>query len=68
MTARSVRHGDQPELNAAVAVARWSTSGDAGQRVLSRRDPRISALVAAALAVHGLSSPSPAQGGWMVGV
>ncbi len=59
---------NQPELNAAVAAARWSTYGDTGQRVLSRKDPRVSALVAAALAVHGLSTPAPARGGWMVGL
>jgi hypothetical protein len=35
-----LRHGNQPELNAAVAAARWSSSGEAGQRVLSRKDPR----------------------------
>ncbi|HXH78099.1 hypothetical protein, partial [Nocardioides sp.] len=64
---RSVRHGGQDELKAAVAVARWSSSGEAGQRVLSRKDPRISPLIAAALALHGLSSV-PTSGGWMVGV
>ncbi len=63
VSARSVRHGNQPELNAAVAVARWSTSGDAGQRVLSRKDPRVSGLVAAALALHGLTLPPPNAGG-----
>ena len=42
VTARTARHGKQPELNAAVAVARWSTHGDNGQRVLSRRDARVS--------------------------
>lgn len=40
VSARSVRHGKQPGLNDTVAVARWSTSGVAGQRVLSRKDPR----------------------------
>lgn len=53
VTGHSLRHGDQPELNAAVAVARWSSSGEAGQRVLSRKDPRVSPLVAAALALRG---------------
>ncbi len=66
VSARSVRHGNQPALNTAVRAARWSTSGDAGQRVLSRKDPRVSALVAAALALHGLSAPAPARGTWMV--
>ncbi len=36
--------------------------------VLSQKDPRLSALVAASLALHGLSTPAPAQGGWMVGL
>ncbi len=68
VSARSLRHGNQPELNAAVAVARWSSSGDAGQRVLSRKDPRVSPLVAAALALHGLTLPARNTGAWFVGV
>jgi len=68
VAARKVRHGDGDELNAAVAAARWSTSGEAGQRVLSRKDPRVSPLVAAALALHGLTIPKPSTGGWMVGI
>ncbi len=50
------------------AVARWSSSGDAGQRALSRKDPRVSGLVAAALALRGLMIPSRNTGGWIVGV
>ena len=65
VSSRSLRHGGHPELKDAVAVARWSSSGEAGQRVLSRKDPRISPLIAAALALHGLSS-TPSTGGWMV--
>ncbi len=68
VTARAVRHGNQPELNAAVAVARWSSSGDAGQRVLSRKDPRVPPLVATALALHGLTLPPRNTGAWFVGV
>ncbi len=68
VSARSLRHGNQPELNAAVAVARWSSSGDAGQRVLSRKDPRVSRLVATALALHGLTLPPRNTGAWFVGV
>lgn len=68
VTARSVRHGGQAELNAAVAVARWSTAGDAGQRVLSRKDPRVSPLVAATFALHAITIPAPSRGGWMVGL
>ena len=65
--ARGVRHGNHPELNDAVALARWSTFGEAGQRVLSRKEPAVSPLVAAALALHGLSLAKP-RGGWMVGL
>jgi phage terminase large subunit-like protein len=68
VTARKVRHGNGDDLNAAVAAARWSTHGDSGQRVLSRKDPRVSGLVAAVLALHGLSIPAPSSGGWMVGL
>ena len=66
MNARSVRHGNQPELNAAVGVARWSSSGDAGQRVLSRKDPGVSGLVAATLALHGLTPQPRDTGGWVM--
>ena len=51
---QSVPHGNQPELNDAVAVACWSSSGDAGQRVLSRKDPWVSGLVAAAWALRAV--------------
>lgn len=61
VAARTVGHGNQAELNAAVAAARWSSSGEAGQRVLSRKDPRVSPLVAAALALHGLSTARVAR-------
>ena len=53
-------------LNAAGTVTRWSTSGDAGQRVLSRKDPGVSGLVAAALALHGLTLPPPNTGWWVM--
>ncbi|WP_091944641.1 terminase large subunit [Trujillonella endophytica] len=68
VSARTLRHGNQPELNDAVAVARWSTSGDAGQRVLSRKDPRVSALVAVTIAAHGLTTTPRITGGWLVGL
>jgi hypothetical protein len=32
--------------------------------VLSRKDPRASALVAAALALHGVGAERPRTGGW----
>jgi len=56
VTSRQLRHDGPAELAEAVSLARWSTSGEAGTRVLSRRNPRVSPLVAAALAVHGLST------------
>lgn len=62
---RSLRHGNQPELNAAVAAARWSSSGDAGQRVLSRKNSQVSPLVAVSLALHGLTT-QPTSGGWVM--
>lgn len=65
VSSRSVRHGNQPELNAAVSVARWSSSGEAGQRVLSRKNSQVSPLVAAALALHGLTTQAT-SGGWVV--
>ncbi|MGY2127465.1 hypothetical protein [Blastococcus sp. SYSU DS0617] len=65
VTARQVRHGNQPELNA-VDVARWSTSSETGHRVLSRKDSRVSPLVAGTLALHGLTLPAPNAGGWVV--
>ena len=55
VTARQIRHGNQPELNTAVTHARWKTSGETGQRFISRKDPRVSPLVAAILASNGLS-------------
>lgn len=65
VASRLLRHGNQRELNDAVGVARWSSSGEAGQRVLSRKDPRVSPLVAAALALHGLQT-KPTTGGWVM--
>lgn len=63
VTSRSLRHGNQRELNDATTAARWTSSGEAGQRVLSRKDPQASPLVAAALALHGLNSKTT-SGGW----
>ena len=60
MTSRQLRHDDQGELNGAVAVARWPTSGSDGQRVFVRKDPRVSPLVAAALALHNTNKPKRA--------
>lgn len=55
---RTLRHGNQPELNAALSVARWSTSGEAGQRVLSRKNSQVSPVVAVALALHAAAAKS----------
>lgn len=65
VSSAGLRHGNQSELNGAVAAARWSASGDAGQRVLARKDPRVSPLVAAALALHGLTTTTNV-GGWVM--
>lgn len=63
VAAGTVRHGNQPALNTAVRAAQWKASGDS--RVLDQKGTTdISPLVAAAVAVHGLTS-APASG-WMV--
>jgi phage terminase large subunit-like protein len=56
--AGAIHHGNEPAMNTAVRAARWKTSGDT--RVLDRKGSTdISPLVAAALAVHGLSAARP---------
>lgn len=65
VTNRSVWHGNQKSLRDSVLAARWSTSGEAGARVLSRRDPRTSPLVAVALALHAVQA-EPTSRGWAV--
>jgi hypothetical protein len=56
--AGAVHHGNEPAMNVAVRGARWKSSGDT--RVLDRKGSTdISPLVAAALAVHGLSLTRP---------
>jgi hypothetical protein len=58
LTARTVRHFAQPELDVAVGAARWRKQGDG--RVLQRSGrAEISPVVAAALALHGLRSQPP---------
>lgn len=58
ITAGMVRHSNEGALNTAVRVARWRTSGDG--RVLDRKgDMDISPVVAASLAVHGLTVAAP---------
>jgi hypothetical protein len=54
---RQLRHGDEPALDTAIRGARWKTVGDG--RALDRKGSvDISPLVAAALAVQGVSSTS----------
>jgi hypothetical protein len=66
VTAGTVWHGNEPALNTAVRASRWRDHGDT--RVLDRKGSTdITPLIAAALAVHGLTT-APATGGWMVGV
>ncbi len=49
----------RPPSGEAVAVARWSASGDAGSRgAVPPRPPRLTALVAAALGLNGLALPT----------
>jgi phage terminase large subunit-like protein len=56
--AGAIHHGNEPAMNTAVRGARWKPSGDT--RVLDRKGSTdISPLVAAALAVHGLSATRP---------
>jgi hypothetical protein len=66
VTAGNLRHGNEPALLTSVRASRWRTTGET--RVLDRKGSAdISPLIAAALAVHGLTT-APATGGWMVGV
>jgi hypothetical protein len=58
--------GSGKALNASIPASRWKPKGNT--RTLARRGSAdISPLVAAALAVHGLTT-APATGGWMVSV
>jgi hypothetical protein len=50
-----IRHGNQPQLNAAVEVAKWRTFGTAGERSLQLAGvPLVGPLAAVIRAVHGL--------------
>jgi hypothetical protein len=55
--AKEVRHGDHPELNAAVAAAGWRKSGD--RDVFARRNGEISMLESAALAMRAARASGP---------
>ena len=64
--AGAVHHGNEPAMNTAVRAARWKPSGNT--RVLDQKgNTDISPLIAAALAVHGVTT-ARSTGGWMVGV
>lgn len=62
----TLRHLDEPSLNAAVAMAARRPLGDAW--AWSRKSGDITPLVAATLAMHGynLFASQPSTGGWMV--
>lgn len=61
VSAGTVRHGNQPELNTAVRAARWKPYGDS--RMFDRKGSTdISPLDAAALAVHGLTATDARPG------
>jgi hypothetical protein len=54
----TVRHGNEPALNTAVRAARWRSTNET--RVLDRKgDTDISPLIAASLAVYGLTTTGP---------
>jgi hypothetical protein len=62
--AGAVRHGNEPAMTTAVRAARWKASGDT--RVLDRKGSAdISPIVAAALALHGLTTKA-SSGGWVL--
>lgn len=56
VSARTIRHGNQANLNAAVKVAKWRSAGSMGERAFQLRDfPEVGPLAAVVRAVHGLS-------------
>lgn len=55
-----IRHGNQPELNAAVQAARWRKVGTAGERAFQLKDaPTVGPLAAVVRALHGLNVVGP---------
>jgi len=55
-----LRHGNQPELNRAVDLARLQTYGQAGERTLRLRDAtEVGPLAAVVRAIHGLQTAPP---------
>jgi hypothetical protein len=58
ITAGTVHHGNQSELNTAVRGARWKAQGD-GRVLIRGSSLEVSPVVAAAVAVHGLVEGGP---------
>jgi len=59
--AGAVHHGNEPAMNTAVRAARWKPSGNT--RVLDQKgNTDISPLIAAALAVHGVTTSTDSGG------
>lgn len=57
-----LRHGNQPELNAAVEAARWRPYGqDGGKAFRLKGCPEVGPLAAVARAVHGLFDVRPSD-------
>jgi hypothetical protein len=57
----NLRHGNQPELNAAVGAAVWKASGQSGERTIELRDaPLVGPLASVIRALHGLLVKPPA--------
>jgi len=55
LTARSIRHGNQPALNAAVKAAMWRNAGTDGSRAFQLKDcPEAGPLAAMTRALHAL--------------
>lgn len=60
MNEGTIRHGNQPALNNAVAAAQWRYVGTKGEREWVMRDtPEVGPLVAATRALHGLMNTPP---------
>ncbi len=57
ITERTIRHGNQKALNAAVKAAKWRATSTTGERAFQLKDcPEIGPLAAMTRALHGLSS------------
>lgn len=56
VTSRTVRHGNQPSLNAAVRAAKWRSAGTTGERAFQLKDsPEIGPLASMTRALHGVA-------------